>query len=148
MKNKQFIILSLIALLMAACSLRPTRTETQYDTPLGALTDEHGCKPSTGHIWSVLKGDCIRIWEEGLQLNSVADTATYAAFLLFSPDSARIEAFMVETSGANPILYREGNDANSWSSNSKFSGAYKAIKNGDTWTLMQGSTILYHNALK
>ncbi len=148
MRISKLAILAVVAMIMEACSLETTHAVQQYDAPLGSITDEHGCKPSTGHVWSALRGECIRIWEEGIQLNSVSDTAAYAAFLLLSPDSSRIEAFMAGTSGANPILYREGADADSWSSNSKFSGAYKAVRHGDTWTLMQGSTTLYHNALK
>lgn len=27
--------------------------------------DEHGCKPSTGYTWSIIKNKCIRVFEEG-----------------------------------------------------------------------------------
>lgn len=149
MKLKIFFFSNIISiLLLPACSRGAMQSVQQYDTPLGAIVDEHGCKPSTGHVWSALKDDCIRIWEEGIQLNSIADTASYAAFLLLSSDSSRIEAFMAGTSGANPILYREGLQANTWCSNSKFSGAYRAVLHDDVWTLMQGDNVLYHNEIK
>lgn len=31
----------------------------------GADMDEHGCKPSTGYTWSIIKNKCIRVFEEG-----------------------------------------------------------------------------------
>lgn len=143
------IAVSACVMVLCACSVNKQPQAVVYETPLGSQTDEHGCKPAAGYMWSKIKGDCIRIWEEGIQLNNVIDkNAAYAAFLVLSEDSTKVEAFMVETSGANPILYREGATADSWCSNSKFSGAYRAVLQDSVWTLWKGQEKIYDNAVR
>ncbi len=149
MKSCGIFGIAICMVVLSACSVNKQPQAIVYDAPLGSQTDEHGCKPAAGYMWSSIKGNCIRIWEEGIQLNNAVDKySAYAAFLVLSDDSTKIEAFMVETSGANPILYREGATANSWCSNSKFSGAYRAILQDSVWTLWKGQEKIYDNAVR
>lgn len=58
-----------------------TNTTTQHDDSLkvepaqtpppmvGNDADEHGCKASAGYRWSVLRNECIRIFEAGVRLD-------------------------------------------------------------------------------
>src|SRR5699024_10207620 len=64
---------------------------------IGADEDSHGCKRSAGYTWSQLRGDCIRIFEEGLTLLPVEmneSEAVYAAFGLYSEDKTEVELFL------------------------------------------------------
>jgi len=64
---------------------------------IGADEDSHGCKRSAGYTWSQLRGDCIRIFEEGLTLLPVEmneSEAVYAAFVLYSEDKTEVELFL------------------------------------------------------
>jgi hypothetical protein len=66
-------------------------------TPMpGSDRDEHGCIGSAGYTWSVLKKECIRIFEAGTKLNpaeAVTDKTT-VAYAVFSPDNNQAELFI------------------------------------------------------
>ncbi|MEY2829228.1 MAG: hypothetical protein RIQ33_1086, partial [Bacteroidota bacterium] len=71
---KQIFILLISASLLVACNgTKTSATEEKPAAPtiVGNDADKHGCKPSAGYTWSVLKNDCIRIWETGIQLSQI-----------------------------------------------------------------------------
>ncbi len=103
MKLTNLIFLLPFALLLAACNnSEPKATEpaTEEVTPpiVGADEDEHGCKASAGYQWSVLKNECIRIFEAGIRLDpqDASLDKTLSAFLVFKSedDDAKAEVFM------------------------------------------------------
>lgn len=59
---------------------------------VGADEDLHGCKASAGYTWSELKGECIRVFEAGIQLKPYEDPtgAQMAAFVIFKDDKAEL----------------------------------------------------------
>ncbi len=59
---------------------------------IGADQDLHGCKSSTGYTWSMLKGECVRIFETGTRLAPYNDPtgAQMSAFVIFSHDKAEV----------------------------------------------------------
>src|SRR5699024_3527157 len=64
---------------------------------VGSDVDEHGCKGSAGYTWSKLRGDCIRIFEEGSTLLAIdvdESEAVFAAFILYSDDETQLELFL------------------------------------------------------
>lgn len=65
---------------------------------VGNDTDEHGCKASAGYRWSVLKNECIRIFEAGVRLDPVAKNLeqSLSAFVVMKNDSndQEIELFV------------------------------------------------------
>lgn len=63
---------------------------------VGADVDEHGCKPSAGYQWSVLKNNCIRIFKDGISLKPLQDSMdqTTVVYVLFSDDASRAELFL------------------------------------------------------
>lgn len=63
---------------------------------VGADVDAHGCKPSAGYKWSVLKNNCIRIFEDGISLKPLQDSMdqTTVVYVLFSDDASRAELFL------------------------------------------------------
>lgn len=73
---------------------------------IGVANDAHGCNKAAGYIWSEVKQNCIRIFEDGIKMESVTDTAsTLAAYIVFSPDSLKAELFLPETE-TYPVLDR------------------------------------------
>ncbi|WP_052315337.1 MULTISPECIES: hypothetical protein [Emticicia] len=102
--RKTLSILTLITTLMACSTTNNTQqqdtTKAEQSPPIvGNDTDEHGCKPSAGYQWSVLKNDCIRIFESGQRLDPVAAELekSFSAFAVFKSDSAKeqVELFLV-----------------------------------------------------
>ena len=59
---------------------------------LGGDRDEHGCIGSAGYVWCEVQQDCIRLFEKGIRTEAV-DGSTASAFIVFSPDSTRLELF-------------------------------------------------------
>jgi hypothetical protein len=62
----------------------------------GSDRDEHGCIPSAGYRWSVVRNDCIRIWEIGIKMvpqDPKLDKST-AAYLVFTDDKIKVEIFL------------------------------------------------------
>ena len=64
---------------------------------VGEDTDEHGCKSSAGYTWSVLKNECIRLWETGIQLSPIDNKASYTsiATVIINDDKTKVELFIV-----------------------------------------------------
>lgn len=64
---------------------------------VGADVDVHGCKGSAGYVWSQLREDCIRVFEEGVTLLPIEldeSEAVFAAFIVYSNDGRQIELFL------------------------------------------------------
>lgn len=73
---------------------------------IGVANDAHGCNQAAGYTWSEVKQNCIRIFEDGVKMESVTDTAsTLATYIVFSPDSLKVEVFLPETE-IHPVLDR------------------------------------------
>lgn len=74
---------------------------------IGVADDTHGCNAAAGFTWSELRQTCIRLFETGVRVNSVADTmATSSAFIIFSVDSAKVELF-IPNNDLHPVLDRK-----------------------------------------
>lgn len=58
----------------------------------GADEDLHGCITSAGYTWSVLKGECVRVFEAGTRLTPYDDSTgvQMAAFVIFKEDKAEL----------------------------------------------------------
>jgi hypothetical protein len=77
---------------------------------VGSEKDAHGCISAAGYIWSVLKNDCVRVFELGIRLypkSPVNDNNT-VAFVIFSADETKAELFLPQQP-ASVILERQGN---------------------------------------
>lgn len=140
MKSIYFIVI-LSAFFMIACS------QKKAVMSVGGEKDSHGCLSSAGYQWSEVRKDCIRIFEDGIQLISVTDKdATLAAYAVFSSDSSLVEVFIPGVD-KNPILRKQGK-AGYWSENPKFMGAYNFAKENGIWILSQADRELYKSEKK
>ncbi len=102
--KKHFPILTLTYLLMACAPSNKQKQDTltveKVNLPpmVGNDADEHGCKASAGYQWSVLRNECIRIFETGVRLDPVAKDLeqSLSAFVVIKTDSSdqEIELFV------------------------------------------------------
>jgi hypothetical protein len=75
----------------------------------GGDADAHGCRASAGYTFSVIKNDCVRLFEQEVQLNEVhpeGESTTFSA-VIFSKDTKKAEVF-IPGSAAGVILSRQG----------------------------------------
>lgn len=64
---------------------------------VGNDKDNHSCKGSAGQTWSVLKNNCIQVFNEGTRLNPIKTKegeAIISAFVLFNNDQSKAELFL------------------------------------------------------
>ena len=84
---------------------------------VGAPPDAHGCLPSAGYDYSVVKGTCIQMWEAGIKLLPLQPqgTATFAAYVVFASghDGHRAEVFLYDRKGSL-ILEKTGLWNHTW----------------------------------
>ncbi len=71
---------------------------------VGNDADVHGCAPSTGSDWSVLRETCIQVWNTGVMLMPLKSqgSATFSADVVFAHwyDHHRAEVFLREVKGS------------------------------------------------
>ena len=79
---------------------------------VGGDSDEHGCKASAGYTWSLLKKECIRIFENSTKLSHAQDGKTYTtvAYVIFDGDKAEL---FLDTQKESIILERKS-EGDSW----------------------------------
>ena len=87
MKTKTF----LFALLLAGTSALFAQ---QTKPKAGADKDTHGCIASAGYTYSELKKECIRTFEQKIQLKEIATKGNYNAAVLFNKDQSKAEIFL------------------------------------------------------
>ena len=89
MKTKTF----LFALLFAGTSALFAQ---QTQPKAGADKDAHDCIASAGYTYSQLKKECIRTFEQKIQLKEIATKGNFTAAVLFNKDQSKAEIFLKE----------------------------------------------------
>lgn len=114
---KKLILFSILITLSFSCAKKvsqETKTIKEEAKPkvVGGDADAHGCKGSAGYTWSILKKECIRIFEVGTKLTHAEDGKTYTtvAYVIF--DGNKAELFL-DTQKESIILERKS-EGDSW----------------------------------
>jgi hypothetical protein len=120
---KKMFLLTIIATTAFSCAKKVaqenanvTKKEPQKETVVGADKDDHGCKASAGYTWSVIKNNCIRIFEgtllESSEENIVEDGKKYksAAYVIFEGNKAELFLGAQEKS----IILERKSEGDSW----------------------------------
>lgn len=100
MSTIKFIGFFSCLMLLSCCTFaQGNKSEKEEKTPMvGGDRDSHGCIGSAGYQWSVLKNECIRIFEAGIALDPKVTTfpKTSGLFIVFksATDDAKVEIFM------------------------------------------------------
>ncbi|WP_286969493.1 hypothetical protein [Flavobacterium sp. UBA4854] len=89
-----------------------TPKEPKKETVVGGDSDSHGCKASAGYTWSVLKKECIRVFENSTRLNHAEDGKTYSTVSYVIFDGNKAELFL-DTQKESIILERKS-EGDSW----------------------------------
>lgn len=97
------IVFSLCTLLLHA--QKPVKNQKL----VGADKDKHGCIGSAGYTYSLIKKECIRPFEEKVQLISKDSTKSSQSIgvVIFNNDSSKAEIIIAENK-TNQILIRTG----------------------------------------
>jgi hypothetical protein len=99
MKKALFLLICSV-LVASACnntkkeSSIEDQAEKQEIPKVGDDTDAHGCKASAGFQWSVVKNECIRLFEEGIALEAKAEGLDkgLVAYVVFKSDTEDTQA--------------------------------------------------------
>lgn len=111
-------------------------------TPMaGSDSDEHGCKASAGYTWSEVQKDCIRVFEKGIRTEAV-DGANASAFIVFSPDSTKVELFF-SNQQPNEILDRRGLPSGGYAWNVEDDDTKNVRFADGLWTISQRGKVIY-----
>jgi hypothetical protein len=74
----------------------------------GGDLDENGCKPSAGYTWSVLRKECVRVFEIGTRLNHYEqESPTTSAFVIFEANNGNKAELFLDTQKESIILERK-----------------------------------------
>jgi len=102
---------------------------------VGADRDAHNCIPSAGYTWSILKNECVRIFEVGVRLNAVQDS-TNSAFVIFDQSGYKAELFTILLK--SPIILERKEEGKPWINGDWELSAWKG------YVLKKDGILLYH----
>ena len=136
-KMKNLLIVFASALLMGSCNSSVSNSNSVAVTDsaniVGNDADAHGCKGSAGYTWSVIKNECIRPWENTLQLlpiNHEDSSAIITASVIFSTDSTKTELFMANETENGYALKTE-------------LSIFELILENNIWTIIKSGKAIY-----
>lgn len=112
-----------------------TPKEPEKEAVVGGNSDSHGCKASAGYTWSVLKKECIRVFENSTRLNHAEDGKAYSTVSYVIFDGNKAELFL-DTQKESIILERKS-EGDSW-----INGDWQLIP-WKGYVLKKGEKILY-----
>lgn len=117
MKKKLLLLLSIVIFSSCATQMNSAKeTNEKPTTIVGGDVDEYGCKASAGYTWSVLRNECVRIFEIGVRLDhydQVDKLATASSFVIFEPNNGNKAELFLDTERKSIILVRK-NEGQPW----------------------------------
>lgn len=148
MRYFQLFLFYSLLILFVACSNESKSTEPTNEptTPVvGADEDEHGCKASAGYTWSVVKNECIALFEAGIRLEPVDSFMPkhQFAFVVFKSDTEDEQAEVFLPIEKKSLLLNSAQDgvAGTWKNGdltlTRLKGMY-TLEDKDKRTLYQG----------
>lgn len=115
---KKLFLLAIIIGLSFSCNRKVSQESKKVQEEpkpkvVGGDSDEHGCKGSAGYTWSIVKKECVRLFEVGTQLAHAEDGKTYStvAYVIFVGNKA--ELFLDNAENETIILERKS-EGDSW----------------------------------
>lgn len=85
---------TLFAALLFAGTSALSAQQTQHK--VGGDKNDHDCISSAGYTYSQLKKECIRTFEQKIQLKEIATKGSYNATVIFNKDQSKAEIFLKE----------------------------------------------------
>lgn len=134
-----WMLLLVAGIVLAGCG--NSKNKKNEDNMVGNDKDEYGCIASAGYIWSEVQKDCIRLWEKGVRMESVANKEN-TAYIVFAPDSLQVELFF---SGDQPneILDRRSLPGGDYAWNVEDDDTKNVRLVDGLWTISQRGDLIY-----
>ena len=103
---------------------------------VGSDKDKHGCIGSAGYVYSVIKNDCIRVFEQNIRLTEVSPKGSFTSMtsIIFSKDSLKAEVFLPNYNGGQILI---SNGKYSWQKGHLF------LSNKASFELFENSKLIY-----
>lgn len=115
---------------------------TNKKVQIGTDKDKNGCVTSAGYKWSLLRKECIRVFEEGYRLNSIdqleGESIVKSAFVIFEEGGDRAELFLPDSETSIMLEKDSKNEP-------YINGQWKLFQQ-DSYKLQKGTQILYAGA--
>jgi len=137
-----FMLLIGVGMVLAGCG--NSQNKKNESPAVGSDKDEHGCIASAGYIWSEVLKDCIRLWEKGVRMESVADKEN-TAYIVFAPDSLQVELFF-SGDQSNEILDRRSLPGGDYAWNVEDDDTKNVRQENGKWTISQRGNLIYQQA--
>ena len=123
---------------MAGCG--NAKNKKGEDNFVGNDKDDHGCIASAGYTGEVRK-DCIRLWEQGVRMESVADKAN-TAFIVLHPIRCKWNCFSLMISQTE-ILDRRSLPVGGYAWNVEDDDTKNVRQENGKWTISQRGNLIY-----
>ena len=140
--KKLILLLVALVLLVVLVIVYVPFTPSQTAKPVGADRDAHGCIASAGYTYSIVRGGCIRVWEEGTALIPVIEPAEgpgLAAYAVQGVTGQEVEVFMPGMPGGL-VMTRDANaDTSAWAA----AGWMLTNDPDQGWKLTQDGQLIY-----
>lgn len=108
---------------------------------VGGDRDEHGCLGSAGYVWSEVAGDCVRLFESGVRVQSLSG-GDEAAYVVFAPDSSRVQLFFSD-GRADVVLDRRALPSGGYAWNVEDDATMNVTLTQGLWTVSRRGRLLY-----
>lgn len=113
---------------------------------VGDANDSHDCNAAAGYTWSAVRENCIRLFEDGIRMNSATDTtATSSAFIVFAADSLKAEVFL-PADDIHPVLDRRTLPEGGYAWNQEDDDTLNVRLADGRWIIEQRGNLIYSQA--
>lgn len=141
---KKLILLFVACILLGALVIVfvPFYPSETAQPAVGADRDTHGCIASAGYTYSVVRAECIRVWEAGTELLPTlpADGPVLAAYVVQSENGQEAEVFMPGTKQGLLMSRDENSNVLAWAAPDGWLLTYDPDRG---WKLLQDGTLLF-----
>ncbi len=139
------VILSLVALILLGVLVVVYLPITPNETSpaVGADRDVHGCIASAGYTYSVVRQECIRLWETGTALTPVVqiENPVLAAYVVRSANWQHAEIFLPGQEGSTVLTLQTSPGDPTWTDPyNVWKLTYDKIQG---WKLAQDGQVIY-----
>ncbi|WP_199233845.1 hypothetical protein [Pedobacter sp. HMWF019] len=139
--NTKKLFLSLTFAMFCTFTFAQSPAKPSKPVMVGGDRDKHGCIGSAGYTYSVIKKDCVRLFEQKTQLKEVnaKGSATFNATVIFSADNKQAEIFVPRSKSSTILTRTRGTKRSSVWKKDK----YALYQKGDTYILKESNKPIF-----
>ncbi|MEE1944583.1 hypothetical protein VRU48_05655 [Pedobacter sp. KR3-3] len=106
----------------------------------GSDRNKHGCIGSAGYTYSVVRNDCVRLFEEKIRLKEKTPKGSYTsdAVVIFDKSRQRAEIFLPGSNGSSILKKTKVKGTTVWKA-----GALVLATQGNGYTLKKSGKLIY-----